>query len=315
MVENLIIYILAFIGIWIGSGLAITAVERFSKALKLSSFAVSFLILGFFTSVSELSVGINAVWNNDPEIYIGNLIGASIVIFMMIVPLLAIASNGLKITREFQGFNLFISVIVIAMPVILSMDGQVDRNDSLITIVLYIFLLICIQMKRGILENVKTVSKSQSIKISKELVKIILGVIIIFFASKFVVTETLYFSEIFAISPFLISLLFIAIGTNIPELSFVVRSMFMKNNQVAFGDYVGSAAFNTFLYGFLTLLYNKTVYLSNSYHISLLFLLVGLTIFYIVARSRHNISRIEGLLLLMLYIVFLMAELITREHF
>lgn len=312
MVENLVIYILGFAGIWIGSGLAITSVERVSKVLKLSSFAVSFLILGFFTSVSELSVGINSVIKNDPEIYVGNLIGASIVIFMMIVPLLAIASNGLKINREFQGFNLLVSMLVIAAPGILAIDGQVDRIDSLISVVLYLFLLICIQMKRGIFQNVRTVSKLQSIRISRELIKIIAGIAIIFIASKFVVTQTLYFSEILNISPFLISLLFIAIGTNIPELSFVVRSMFMKNNQVAFGDYVGSAAFNTFLYGFLTLLYGQTVNLSNSYNVSLLFLLAGLATFYFLARTQHNISRIEGFLLLMIYIGFLLVELIIH---
>jgi cation:H+ antiporter len=305
---NLIIYIAAFVAIWVGSGMAISAVERVSKTLKLSSFAVSFLILGFFTSVSELSVGVNAVLENDPEIFIGNLIGASLVIFMMIVPLLAITSNGLKINREFQNFNLLISMIVIGAPVILSMDGKIDRIDALISIVLYLFLLVCIQAKRGILET--KIDKAKTTKAARELVKIIIGVAIIFVGSKFVVDQTLYFSGLLHISPFLISLLFIAIGTNIPELSFVFRSMFMKNNQVAFGDYVGSASFNTFLFGALTLYYGKTIYLNNSYMISLVFLLSGLCIFYYLAKTKHTISRIEGLLLLLIYVAFLLVEIL-----
>ena len=168
MWEHLIIYLLAFIGIWIGSGLAITSVESVSKALRLSSFAVSFLLLGFFTSVSELSVGINAVLEKDPEIYVGNLIGASLVIFMLIIPLLAITSNGLNINKEFQRFNLLISMIVIAAPVILSVDGNVDRTDSIIAIILYLVLLICIQMKRGILANAKTITKKKTVRVLKE---------------------------------------------------------------------------------------------------------------------------------------------------
>jgi cation:H+ antiporter len=308
MTINLIIYLSAFVAIWIGSGMAISAVERISKTLKLSTFAVSFLILGFFTSVSELSVGVNAVLENDPEIFIGNLIGASLVIFMMIVPLLAITSNGLKINREFQNFNLLISMIVIGAPVVLSMDGKIDRIDALISIVLYLFLIVCIQAKRGILET--RINKAKTTKAAKELLKIIIGVAIIFVGSRFVVDQTLYFSSLLHISPFLISLLFIAIGTNIPELSFVFRSMFMKNNQVAFGDYVGSASFNTFLFGALTLYYGKTIYLTNSYMISLVFLLSGLCIFYYLAKTKHTISRIEGLLLLLIYIAFLLVEIL-----
>ena len=48
MVTHALIYALSFVGIWIGSGLAIKSVERLSQSLKLSSFAVSFLVLGFF---------------------------------------------------------------------------------------------------------------------------------------------------------------------------------------------------------------------------------------------------------------------------
>lgn len=88
---HLIQYSLSFIGIWIGSGLAIRSVERLSRSLKISSFLVSFIVLGLCTSISELSVGINSVIAKDPEIYVGNLVGATIVIFMLIIPLLTIS--------------------------------------------------------------------------------------------------------------------------------------------------------------------------------------------------------------------------------
>ena len=313
MLENFIIYVASFVGIWIGAGLAIKSVEKLSRSLRISSFIVSFLVLGFFTSVSELSVGVNAVMVNDPEIYVGNLIGASLVIFLMIIPLLAIGANGLKINQGFQGLNLLVSVIVIAAPAILSMDGKIDRFDSIIAIILYFFLVICIQTKKNLLESVANLKKSQSTKLLRELVKIILGIIIIFIASRFIVDQTLYFSKALQISPFLISLLLISIGTNIPELSLTVRSIFMKNNQIAFGDYVGSAAFNTFLFGLLTLVYGKPVYLTNSYFGSLLFLGAGLLIFYYLAKKDHVISRVDGLVLLLIYVAFLLVEIVLGK--
>jgi cation:H+ antiporter len=312
MLEHLLIYLLSFFIIWIGAGLAIKSVERLSRSLKVSSFAVSFLVLGFFTSVSELSVGINAVVANDPEIYVGNLIGASIVIFLMIIPLLAVCAKGLKVNHGFKGFNLFLSMLVIGAPVILSMDGKIDRFDSLISIISYFVLVVCIQMRKGLLERVDNFKQLRVARVVKELGKMIVGIVLIFFASKFVVDETLYFSTLLSVSPFLISLLLISIGTNIPELSLTVRTIFMKNNQVAFGDFVGSAAFNTFLFGALTLIYGKTVYLTHNYLVSLFFLISALFIFYYFARKDHEITRGEGIILLLIYTAFLFVEIIMH---
>ena len=312
MFEHGFIYLVSFIGIWIGAGLAIKSVEHISRSLRVSSFILSFLILGFFTSVSELSVGINSIFVNNPEIYVGNLIGASLVIFLLIVPLLAVGANGLKINSGFQGFNLLFSMLVIAAPVILSMDGVVDRFDSLACLLLYCFIVFFIQMKKAILENVDTMKKAQTLRLIKDIFKIFVGIVLIFVASKVVVTETLYFSKSLNVSVFFISLILIAVGTNIPELSITVRSLFMKKNQIAFGDYVGSASFNTFLFGFLTLMYGKPVNLTNSYFISLLFLISGLCLFYYFARKDQLITRKEGLVLLLMYISFLIVELLLH---
>jgi len=313
MLPHLLIYALSFVGIWIGSGLALKSIERLSRIMKLSSFAVSFIVLGFFTSVSEFSVGINSILKNDPEIYVGNLIGASIVITMMIVPLLAIVGNKIRINLEFQGFNLPASLVVISLPVILAMDGRIGQTDSIIAISLFGFLVISIQSKKGILERIKEINAKATIKMGKELLRVIFGIATIFIASRFIVEQTIYFSELLKVSPFLISLLLIAVGTNVPELSFVVRSAFVKNKQVIFGDYVGSASFNTFLLGLLTLMYGKPVILTNSYLVSLLFLIAGLVLFYYFARSKNTISRLEGLILLLMYFLFFATEIFIHR--
>ena len=312
MFVNFVISILAFAGIWVGSGFTIKSVERLSKTLKMSSFIVSFIVLGVFTSIGELSVGINSIIIDDPEIYVGNLIGASMVIFLFIIPILAITGRSIRIAPEFRGFNLPATLVVIALPVLLSLDGRLGRNDSLIVFILFAIMLFSLHGKRGLVEHHIRISNDAGIKASKDLIRIIFGVAIIFIGSRFVVEQTIYFSNFFNISPFLISLLVISIGTNIPEISLVIRSIFMRNKQVAFGNYMGSASFNTFLLGGLTFVYGKPVLLQNSYVVSLLFLIVGLILFYLFAKTKHEISRAEGFVLLILYVLFIMAEIVMH---
>ncbi len=309
MINHLLVYILSFFGVWIGSGLAIKSVEKISHQLKTSSFVLSFLVLGLFTSIGELSIGVSSIIKNDPEVYIGNLVGASIVIFMLIIPLLALVSKSIKITPEFQEFNLLASLLVIALPVLSVIDGKITKIDNVLALFLFFFLLVNIQSKNKLINNLKIINQSKS-KIIPELLKIVFGVLVIFTSSHFIVDQTLYFSKIFQLSPFIISLLVTSLGTNIPELSLVVRSAIMKNNEVAFGNYIGSASFNTFLLGFLGLIYNKDIILNNNYTISLLFLIINLTLFFFFAKSKNTISKKESLVLLSTYFFFIAAQII-----
>lgn len=308
MLGHTLIYATSFVGIWIGAGIAIGAVEKIAHKLRLSSFLVSFLILGFFTSISEISVGVNAVLADDPSIFVGNLIGASIVLFLMVIPLLAIIGHDITINKEVRGHNLIMPLVVVGIPVLVTFDGVVSKLDAIIAVVLYVLSAFVIERGRGFVKNVATLAQFKNLSVAKEIIKVVAGSLLIFGSSRIVVEQTVYFSNVLGLSQFYISLLIIGIGTNLPEISFIVRSLFMKSNQVAFGDYLGSAAFNTFLYGILTLWYGKPITLNNSYAISLGFLIVGLILFYIFAKSKHTISKLEAWGLFSLYIVFFLSE-------
>lgn len=308
MTAHIIIYILSFVGIWIGSGFVIRTVEKISGFLKISSFMVSFLLLGAFTSVSELSVGLNSIIGKDPEIFIGNLIGASMILFMLIIPLLAIFGKSIRVSAELQGFNLPASLVTAAIPAIMVMDGNVGRFDAILSLILFFFLVITIQSKDRVIEHIEKVSNKSKVGLGKSLLRIVFGVLIIFISSRFAVDQTHYFSQVLNISPFIISLVVVSFGTNLPELSLVVRSIFMRNHQIAFGDYVGSAAFNTFLFGALILISKQNIVLTNSYVVSLIFLIIALLLFYHFARTKNTISRTEGIVLLLIYFCFLITE-------
>src|SRR3990167_10511377 len=187
MWSHILFYAASFIGIWIGAGLATRSVEKLAHKLRLSSFIVSFLVLGFFTSISELSVGINAVLSDDPGIFVGNLIGASIVLFLMVIPLLAITGGAIKINEEVRGHNLILPLIVVAAPVLLSFDGKVSRTDAVIAVFLFVISALLIENRRGFVRNVATLAKFQNLSVSTEFVKITTGALIIFASSRMVV--------------------------------------------------------------------------------------------------------------------------------
>lgn len=305
---DLLIYFLSFLAIWFGAGLIVSSIEDLSHKLNISSFATSFFVLGILTSIPEASVGINSIIDHDPEIFVGNLIGASLVLFVFIIPILAIFGNGIKLAHQLNTKKLLLSLFVVAAPIILIADGKATLFDGLFLLSLYLILFYIIEKKKGLLESIKDRIIDGKTHILEDAVKIIGGTLIVFFASGLIVDKTILFSKVFAISPFLISLLALSIGTNLPELSLAVRAVRMGKKEVALGDYLGSAAANTLFFGLLTLANGKEVVVSNNFSSTPIFIFLGLGLFFYFSRSKNDISQKEGMTLLLVYIFFVFFE-------
>lgn len=306
---NITLYIFAFILILFGAGLIVSSASKFSHKLRLSPFAFAFVFLGILTSTPEFSVGLQAVATRNPEIFVGNLLGGIVVLFLVIIPLLAVLGNGVNLRRELDNNTLLATLGVILAPSLFILDKKITILEGALFVVFYIALLFLVERKNGIFDrnnkqlfNIKAYSY-------KDILKMILGIGVVFISSAIIVDKTTYFANIFNISAFYISLFVIAIGTNLPELSLAIRSVISKKREIAMGDYMGSAAANTLLFGIFTLLHNGEVLTESNFIITFLFIITALSLFYFFFRTKNYISRINGLILLGIYLIFVMVEL------
>lgn len=286
------------------------SVDRLAHRLHLSSFAVSFFLLGILTSVPEISVGINSLIDRKPEIFVGNLIGGIIVIFLLIIPILAVFGNGVKLNHQMSRDHLVFALFVIVIPSIFTLDGTISQVEGLLSVFLYAVLLYVVEKRKGLLERIRDSFVHNKNHVFFDLMKIVGAVTAVFIVSKYIVDTTIYFSNLFNISSFLISLVIVSLGTNLPELSLVFRSLLLKKKEVAFGDYLGSAAANTAIFGSLAMFQGGNVIVPNHFIQTFVFIVGGLVLFYIFSRSKQDISRVEGLILLLAYVAFLIFEVI-----
>lgn len=307
---QILLYIVSFFLIWFAAGVIVTSVDRLAHKLNLSSFAISFFLLGILTSVPEISVGINSLIDKKPEIFVGNLIGGVVVIFLLIIPLLAVFGRGVKLAHQMESDKLLFALVVIIAPSVFTLDGRISFTEGLFMVIHYAFLVYVIEKRKGLLERIKDNFMDNKDHVANDLIKILAGVIAVFVASKYVVDTTIFFSNFFRISSFLISLIVVSLGTNLPELSLVIRSLLLKKKEVAFGDYLGSAAANTLIFGALVLMNRGDIFVPNNFLQTFIFVTGGLMLFYFFSRSKNDISRVEGLVLLLGYLMFLIFEVI-----
>ena len=103
----------------------------------MSSFFASFFILGLFTSITEIMVGLNAYLNNTPEIFLGNLIGSSVVIYLLVIPLLAILGRNIYLNHSVSLHNIILSGVVVGLPAFFTLDDSFSNLDAAICILVY----------------------------------------------------------------------------------------------------------------------------------------------------------------------------------
>lgn len=306
---HLLLYLTSFFTIWLGSGLIVSAMDKFSRRLNLSPFTISFVVLGILTSIPEFAVGLTSVNEGDPEIFVGNLLGGIPVIFLFIIPLLAIMGNGLHLKHELDTKKVLATLGVVVAPSLLVLDQKVSNAEGAVLIIMYIMLLFFVQRKRGLLDIDPANHFHTKLYSPRDILKLLLGMAIVFISSQIIVDQTLYFSQLFQVSPFFISLLLLSLGTNLPEISLALRSVFLGKKDIAFGDYMGSAAANSLLFGIFTILNHGEVITVNTFFSVFCFIAGALLLFFLFSRSNNSISRREGVFLLLIYLLYLFVEL------
>jgi len=311
MLFELALYLIAFILLWFGSGIIVNSVNHYTKSLRLSPFITSFFVLGILTSIPELAVGLASVVEGRPEVFVGNLFGGVLILFLLIIPLLAIVGNGIRINHNLNQTKMLVTLGTILAPAILVLDRKVSNPEGVLLIVMYIMLFIVLYQKNNFLLNFIKSSNKIKKKSGFILLKIIFGIIIVTASSHLILTQTFYFAEYFKISPYLISLFALSLGTNLPELSIAIHSIVKGEKEIAFGNYMGSASANTLLFGIFTILNNSKGFSVGNFLVTFFFLLTGLSLFFKFSLTKKEVSRKEGLILFSVYLLFICLEFIT----
>ena len=309
MLDTILWFIFAFVLLWIGSGIAVKTISTISHSLAMSSFLSSFFILGFFTSLTEITIGITSLIEGRPEIYVGNLLGSSVVVYLLIIPLVAVLGGGIKLNHTLTLKGIITAVLVGVFPALLTLDNSFGILDAILCIVLYGYFTLTLDRPRELLNKIFHRRSSYRTLIVSFL-KLIVAMVFIFIGSHILVVQTPNLAKMLGMSSYIVSILLISIGSNIPEISIAVRSVLCKHKDIAFGNYLGSASLNTLEIGLLTLL-GRSAVPANGSNYSVVNFALGMMLFLYFVKRKRDISRGEGTTLLGFYILFIFFEILT----
>lgn len=313
---TIFLYFLAIIACSIGisksGSLVISAITKIANTFRISDFTLGFFVLGIATTTPELFVGINSALRNIPQLSLGNIIGGIIVLLSLVVSLTAIFSGKISFRDAFSAKELLLASFLIISPTFLIVDGYLSRFDGLLLVIFYGVFFFIMNRKETLLEHIRDELISEPMNSAKLLFKLTLGIAGLLVFSKIIVEVAILLVEILNIALLLLGLLVLSIGTNLPEITVAFFSR-KTHKSLAIGNFFGSACANILVLGVVALINPFSVISITKLYISLGILILTVSLFSIFARSGRTISRNEGFLLFLVYILFLVSEIISNS--
>ena len=142
----LIVAILALIIIMKSASYALSAIVNYSKLTGISEYFIGFFVVSIGTTLPEMCTAIFASLNNNGAISLGNVIGANVLDVTLIMGVTALFGRKILIKNKLSKAN-WITVAVMALPLLLGIDGRFGRIDGIILIAAF-FVYIIILMER-----------------------------------------------------------------------------------------------------------------------------------------------------------------------
>ncbi len=141
---------------------------------------------------------------------------------------------------------------------------------------------------------------------------LVVGFTLITFGANWLTNGASAIAKRLNISEFIIGMTIVAVGTSLPELTVSLASAFSGSADMAIGNVVGSNIFNTLFILGICALFSPVVFSRNNIRIDTpICILVSLTI--LVMLIGGTLSRIEGIILLLLYIVAMFISFKTNK--
>jgi cation:H+ antiporter len=242
--------ILGLVVLFIGGEILIKGSISIARHLNISRILVSSVIIGFGTSMPEMTVSVSAMLEGSPEIAIGNAIGSNIANILFILGVCALISpfylKDKLIKRDV--IVMVISTLILFTFGILGVLTFVHGLMMILLLASYIVYSYLEDKKHFSNKDVDNIESDmgfvKNANLSLSIIIAISGIILLIAGSSLFLSGSISIANIFSIDKEIIGLGIVAIGSCLPELTTATVASFRKHGNIVIASIVGSNIFN-----------------------------------------------------------------------
>lgn len=306
---QLIILAISLVLLAAASHFTIKSVEDLIAISGLSDVSAGFVILAVMTSTPEIVVALFAVFQGNPGISIGDILGSNV--FNMAAVLGILGTLGYLKTcctdLLVELTDILLVITLIPLLLVISHFHIFEISSPIIGAILLVafFVSMYFMGRKRITVSTNASTSQYGTAVSKKIlvIKLILSFIGVVVAAQLVVYSGTNATILLGIPPILIGAKLVSIGTSLPELTLDFQAVRKGRVQLAIGDVIGSNLTNLTLVLGLVLLTSPFSVDITIFTEILPFLLITTVIFWRFL-IKGGISQTSGIILIMIYVLF-----------
>lgn len=311
MLTQIFIFAAALFMVIRGATLATKYAGRLADDFNLSKYLTGFIIVAIISILPETFIAINAAIKGIPEFGLGMIFGSNIADLTLIFALvILLTGRGLKIENQVLS-NSSLYPLLLFLPIVLGLDGNFTRFEGAALIIAGIAFYYSALKNTG---SDWAISSHPTNRL-KNILILIFSMAILLIGAHFTVTSASALAGFLNISPVLIGMVVVGLGTTMPELFFSLKSAKSRDDSLAVGDILGTVlADATIVIGLLALI-NPFTFPIKIIYITGMFMVAAAALLFHFMRSGRTLSRREARLLLVFWFVFVLVEFIANTNF
>jgi cation:H+ antiporter len=300
---DLIIIPISLLLLYLGGEGALKGVLVIARKFKLSNILVSAVIIGFGTSLAELTVSIEAVLIGSPDIALGNIIGSNIANILLVTAIAALITpimlKNLKINRD-----IFVMIVASLLLLFFKFIDLLNFYSGVIFL-LILFSYISYSYFQDQKDNGDKEENLENFSLIKAIIYSVIGLAILILGGWLLVNSSITIAQSYDISEAVIGLTIVAVGTAIPELTTTIIASIKKHNDLVIGNILGSNIFNILGILGVTLLIENIPVTDEMMKKGIWEMIAATLFFIIILRFAKSISKLIASFMLTSYAIYI----------
>lgn len=295
--------IVGFVLLVKGADFFVEGSSSVARIFRVPTIIIGLTIVAFGTSCPEAAVSITASLENKNAMALSNVVGSNI-FNLMVVTGFSAAIAGIKtdpgILKKELPMTILVTVILLGMSLLGFSVGRVDGVLLLIGFAAFVAYMVWSALKN----RTESEEEVKVLSLPVSLLYIIGGLIAIVWGGDRVVESASDIARTFGLSETLIGLTIVSVGTSLPELVTSIVAAAKGESDLALGNVVGSNLFNILMVlGAAAAISPVTVAMESIYDMVILIAMSVCVL--IMAWKDKKISRVKGIFMLGIYVVYL----------
>jgi cation:H+ antiporter len=300
---DLIIIPISLLLLYLGGEGALKSVLVIARKFKISNILVSAVIIGFGTSLAELTVSVEAVLIGSPDIALGNIIGSNIANILLVTAIAALITpimlKNLKINRD-----IFVMIIASLLLLFFKFINWLNFYSGVIFL-LILFSYISYSYFQDQKDNGDNEENLENFSLIKAIIYSVIGLAALILGGWLLVNSSIKIAQSYGISEAVIGLTIVAVGTAIPELTTTIIASIKKHNDLVIGNILGSNIFNILGILGMTLLIENIPVTDEMMKKGIWEMIAATLFFIIILRFAKSISKLIASFMLTSYAIYI----------